>query len=300
MAHTWHPNARHLNQRRNVCWGFPSLGKPLSQGSSLRELGRMRRWHHQSRTPKLFIFSLTGHALVSAAISRGGAESSVPSFKLEKEGCCISKPMDQLFRTFKGRASNLWNKNPCTFPGQRFSILLLRKHWLRIRKVESVPHLGALRLIPLEGQNISQGLSHSSKKKSKTDPHISAQDIKRDQLRIAVHLLEGCFLRGLNLWRLLTMRACRHDVSADFEFWGDAVTAGSFLPSSMAALLAAHANRPLHVLLVWNKTISSKSEATKPVCPHDFLEARERLKTLYVFYTTLYSPALDSLVKSIM
>lgn len=41
---------------------------------------------------ELFIFSLTGHALVNAAISRGGAESSMPSFKLEKKAVASQNP----------------------------------------------------------------------------------------------------------------------------------------------------------------------------------------------------------------
>ena len=58
-------------------------------------------------------------------------------------------------------------------------------------------------------------------------------------------------------------KPCRHDVSADFELWGDAAN-GSFLPSSIAALLAAHANRPLQVLLEWNDSESMKDWKTCP------------------------------------
>ena len=72
----------------------------------LRELGRMRRGHQSCTTAdlgELFIFSLTGHALVNAAISRGGAESSMLSFNLEKKAVASRNPWIDCFARSKDR-----------------------------------------------------------------------------------------------------------------------------------------------------------------------------------------------------
>lgn len=80
--------------------------KKKAQKQMPKGLGRMRRGHLSCTTADLgepFVFSLTGHALVNAAISRGGAESSMPSFKLEKKAVASQNPWIDCFARSRDR-----------------------------------------------------------------------------------------------------------------------------------------------------------------------------------------------------
>lgn len=133
------------NQRTNVFWGFPSLGK------SLRELGRMRRGHPTADLGELFIFSLTGHALVNAAISTGGAESSMPSFKLEKKAVASQNPWIDCFARSRDRRQTFGTRTQkvhgfhCFYANLSWAKVLNTiasqgSHWMRIREVRK-PYL---------------------------------------------------------------------------------------------------------------------------------------------------------------
>lgn len=88
------------------CMSWASKPQKKAQKQMPKGLGRMRRGHLSCTTADLgepFVFSLTGHALVNAAISRGGAESSMPSFKLEKKAVASQNPWIDCFARSRDR-----------------------------------------------------------------------------------------------------------------------------------------------------------------------------------------------------